>query len=70
MVEPVDVAKEIVKAIDGGLSATVAMPFYARWIDWYSVLPVGVQQIARKVTVDRGMKSYIGREDGRSQKKE
>lgn len=62
VVEPVDVTKEIVAAIDGGKGVTAAMPFYARWVDWYNVLPVGVQLVARKVAgVDRGMKTFIGR---------
>lgn len=63
VVEPVDVAKEIVAAIDSGKGATVAMPLYARWVDWLNVLPVGVQTIARWAAgVDRGMKTFVGRE--------
>lgn len=62
VVEPVDVTKEIVAAIDGGKGVTAALPFYARWVDWYNVLPVGVQLVARKLAgVDRGMKTFIGR---------
>jgi hypothetical protein len=38
------------------------MPFYARYVDWYHILPVGVQAIARKIAgVDRGMKTFVGR---------
>jgi hypothetical protein len=63
VVEPVDVAKEIIAAIDNGRSATVGMPLYARWVDWYDVLPAGLQTIARLVAgVDRGMKTFIGRQ--------
>lgn len=63
VVEPVDVAKEIVAAIDSGKGATVAMPLYARWVDWLNVLPVGVQTIVRWAAgVDRGMKTFVGRE--------
>ncbi|KAK2596236.1 hypothetical protein QQS21_006328 [Conoideocrella luteorostrata] len=63
VVEPVDVAKEIIAAIDNGKGVTVGMPFYARWVDWYNVLPVGLQTIARTVAgVDRGMKTFIGRQ--------
>ncbi|KAM0253152.1 hypothetical protein ACHAP5_000622 [Fusarium lateritium] len=63
VVEPVDVTKEIVAAIDSGKGATVAMPLYARWADWLNVLPVGVQTLARRVAgVDRGMRSFVGRE--------
>jgi NAD(P)-dependent dehydrogenase (short-subunit alcohol dehydrogenase family) len=62
VVEPVDVTKEIVAAIDSGKSAALAMPFYARYVDWYHILPVGVQAIARKIAgVDRGMKTFVGR---------
>ncbi|UKZ82020.1 hypothetical protein TrVFT333_009802 [Trichoderma virens FT-333] len=70
VVEPVDVTKEIVAAIDGGKGVTAAMPFYARWVDWYNVLPVGVQLIARKLAgVDRGMKSFIGRKGSEGESK-
>ncbi|CAM1509940.1 Fc.00g002750.m01.CDS01 [Cosmosporella sp. VM-42] len=71
VVEPVDVTKEIVAAIDGGRGATVAMPLYARWIDWYHVLPVGVQVVVRWLAgVDRGMKTFIGREGSKAEKTE
>ncbi|KAI2634394.1 NAD(P)-binding protein [Hypomontagnella submonticulosa] len=62
VVEPIEVAKEIIKAIDLGLSDHIAMPLYARWVDWYNVLPVGVQKIARKLSgVDTGMTTFVGR---------
>lgn len=62
VVEPVDVAKEIIAAIDGGHGVTAAMPLYARWADWYNVLPVGLQLLARKLSgIDRGMSTFVGR---------
>ncbi|KAI1083718.1 NAD(P)-binding protein [Whalleya microplaca] len=62
LVEPIDVAKEVIKAIDLGLSDHIAMPLYARWVDWYNVLPVGLQKLARKLSgVDRGMDTFVGR---------
>lgn len=62
VVEPVDVAKEIIAAIDMGLSDHIAMPLYARWIDWYNVLPVGIQKLARWASgIDQGMKTFVGR---------
>ncbi|KAB5586016.1 hypothetical protein GE09DRAFT_1166586 [Coniochaeta sp. 2T2.1] len=62
VVEPVDVAKEIIAAIDNGYSTAIAMPLYARWIDWFNVLPIGLQAVARRMAgVDEGMKTYIGR---------
>lgn len=71
VVEPVEVAKEIVAAIDQGKGATTGMPLYARWVDWYSVLPAGVQVLARKISgVDRGMRTYIGRNGPAENKKQ
>lgn len=62
VVEPVEVAKEIIATIDAGSSAELAMPFYARWADWMNVLPVGLQRIARWASgVDVAMKSFEGR---------
>ncbi|KAI0385266.1 NAD(P)-binding protein [Hypomontagnella monticulosa] len=62
VVEPIEVAKEIIKAVDMGLSDHIGMPLYARWVDWYNVLPVGLQKIARKLSgVDTGMTTFVGR---------
>jgi short-subunit dehydrogenase len=62
IIEPVEVAKEVIAAIDGGSSADLAMPLYARWIDWINVLPVGVQRVARWASgVDIAMKTFVGR---------
>lgn len=63
VVEPVDVAKEIIAAIDQGTNAAIGMPLYARWVDWYNVLPLGLQAVARRlVGVDVAMNSFIGRQ--------
>jgi short-subunit dehydrogenase len=62
IVEPVEVAKEIMAAIEGGSSAVLGMPLYARWIHWLDVLPVGVQRMARWASgVDVAMKTFVGR---------
>ncbi|KAK3946343.1 hypothetical protein QBC46DRAFT_276216 [Diplogelasinospora grovesii] len=62
VVEPVDVAKEIISAIDNGHNAAIGMPLYARWIDWYNVLPLGIQAVVRRVAgIDKAMKNFIGR---------
>ncbi len=62
LLEPVDVAKEVIAAIDSGSSAVLAAPLYARWIDWMNVMPVGVQAILRWVSgVDSAMKTFVGR---------
>ncbi|CRK14328.1 hypothetical protein BN1708_002605 [Verticillium longisporum] len=68
---PVDVCKEIVAAIDAGRSAHVALPLYARWVDWYAVLPAGLQVLVRRLAgLDRAMDSFIGRREEGPQKKE
>jgi len=65
VLEPVDVAKEVIAAIDGGSSIALAMPLYARWIDWLNVMPVGVQAIVRRIAgVDTAMKGFSGRSKG------
>lgn len=62
VVEPVDIAKEIIASIDLGISDHISAPLYARWVDWYNVLPVGLQQIARRLSgIDRSMHSFVGR---------
>ncbi len=62
VVEPVDVAKEIISAIDSGRAEHISMPLYARWMAWYNVLPVGLQQLVRRLAgVDTAMKTFIGR---------
>lgn len=62
-IEPVDVAKEIIKAVDGGSSCELAMPLYARWIDWMNVVPVGAHRIARWMSgIDGAMEGFKGRD--------
>jgi NAD(P)-dependent dehydrogenase (short-subunit alcohol dehydrogenase family) len=67
IVEPVEVLKDMIAAIESGSSEELALPLYARWIEWLNVLPVGVQRIARWAAgVDEAMKDYVGR-DGPAQ---
>lgn len=62
VVEPVEVAKQIIDSIDNGLSESISMPLYARLMDWYNVLPLGLQIVARRLAgVDTAMDSFIGR---------
>ncbi len=63
VVEPVDVAKEIIACIDNGHNAAIGMPLYARWVDWYNVFPLGIQAVVRKLAgVDVAMRTFIGRQ--------
>ncbi|KAI9696051.1 MAG: hypothetical protein M1836_005882 [Candelina mexicana] len=65
IVEPVDVAKEIIAAIDAGVSGELAMPLYARWIQWLAIMPVGVRTVVRWASgVDRAMDGFHGSKDG------
>jgi short-subunit dehydrogenase len=45
---PVDVAKEIIRLVDGGRGGTISIPLYSRWIDILGVLPAGMQYMARR----------------------
>lgn len=47
VLEPVQVAQEIVSAIDNGRGGTIKLPTFAALASWYAVLPVGLQRIAR-----------------------
>lgn len=47
VLEPVDVARDMVAAIDSGRGGVIRLPFYASLVNWYAVLPAAVQQIAR-----------------------
>ncbi|SPQ27502.1 7150c9f7-35fc-478d-9a7b-e553983ea1ce [Thermothielavioides terrestris] len=71
VVEPVDVAKEIIAAIDNGRNAAIGMPLYARWIDWYNVLPLGLQAVVRRLAgVDTAMKTFVGRKGAQKEGKQ
>lgn len=47
VLEPVQVARAIVDAVDAGEGGTVRLPFFASLMNWYAVLPAGVQRVAR-----------------------
>ncbi|ROT43296.1 NAD(P)-binding protein [Sodiomyces alkalinus F11] len=62
VVEPVDVCRAVVAAIDAGRGARVATPLYARCAPWYNVLPAALQVVARRLSgVDYAMRSFRGR---------
>ncbi|PYH87464.1 NAD(P)-binding protein, partial [Aspergillus ellipticus CBS 707.79] len=47
VLEPVHVAQEIVSAVDGGRAGVIRLPTFAMLVNWYAVLPAGVQRVAR-----------------------
>lgn len=70
VVEPIDVAKEIIKNIDLGQSGHVGTPLYSRWADWYNIMPVGVQALLRRFSgIDGGMSSFVGRQQAAAEEK-
>jgi len=66
VVEPVELAREIVRMIDAGESGQISMPLYARWIEWMHVLPAGLQRVALWLSgADRAMEdAYAENEAG------
>ncbi len=48
ILDPSEVAAAIIKAIDSGTNAEIALPLYARWIGWLGVLPAGCKGLARR----------------------
>lgn len=75
VVEPVELARAIVRVVDAGASAEIALPLYARWIAWMGVLPPGLRRVARWASgVDAAMQGMArerqGEEDARTDKLE
>ncbi|PNS14996.1 hypothetical protein CAC42_2225 [Sphaceloma murrayae] len=59
VIEPLDLAQAIINKIDSGQSGVIALPLYADYIEWLSVLPYGMQRIMRWVSgVDRAMRTF------------
>ncbi len=59
VVEPIDMAKAIVKAVEDGRNDEIALPLYAGWIHLLGVLPVGLQRVMRAVVgLDRAMEGF------------
>jgi hypothetical protein len=47
VVEPVELAKEIVKIVDSGWSGEVSLPIYTRLVPMLAALPAGLWTIGR-----------------------
>lgn len=47
VLEPVQVAQEIVSAIDSGRGGIIRLPTFAALVSWYAILPAALQRIAR-----------------------
>lgn len=61
VLEPIEVAKEVIAAVDGGISGVLAMPFYAGWVELIGIMPVGVQRFIRWASgIDHAMSGFTG----------
>lgn len=60
VLEPVEVAREIVAAVDSGRGGVLRLPVFAKFVNWYAVLPAAVQCVARYLSgVDRAVSSGL-----------
>ena len=67
VVEPVELAREMVRMIDAGESGEISMPLYARCINWLHVLPAGFQKVVRGISgVDRAMEGFRATKDAKT----
>jgi len=62
VLEPVDVAKEVIAAVDAGRGGEVSLPLFAKWVAVFWVLPVSVRKVVRAWSrLDTAMKGYRGK---------
>lgn len=68
VLEPVEVAREIVAAVDSGRGGVLRLPAFAKLVNWYAVLPGAVQLVARYLSgIDKAVSSSIQERDGGSE---
>jgi NAD(P)-dependent dehydrogenase (short-subunit alcohol dehydrogenase family) len=61
VVEAVELAREIVRIVDEGVSGEVSLPLYAKWVGVLQVLPWSLQRVARWASgVDGAMSGFRG----------
>lgn len=48
--EPVEVAREIVATVDNGQGGVIRLPVYAKFINWYSIVPSTIQLLVRYIS--------------------
>ncbi|KAK7541810.1 hypothetical protein IWX49DRAFT_554901 [Phyllosticta citricarpa] len=61
VVEPVQVANEIIKMVDAGEGGELSFPLYACFMDWMNVLPAALQRAARAMSqIDTAMRNFRG----------
>ncbi|KAI2788626.1 hypothetical protein POX_e06647 [Penicillium oxalicum] len=64
VLEPVEVAREIVAAVDSGRGGVLRLPAFATLVSWYAVLPAAVQLMARGLSrIDNAVASGTQQRD-------
>jgi len=62
VIEPVDLAREIVKTVDSGWSGEISLPLYTKWVPLLAAMPAAIQKIARSWSaMDSAMLEYSRR---------
>jgi hypothetical protein len=65
VVEAPELAREIVRIVDEGVSGEISLPLYANWVGILQVLPYSLQRVARWVSgVDTAMEGFRARGAG------
>jgi NAD(P)-dependent dehydrogenase (short-subunit alcohol dehydrogenase family) len=69
VLEPVEVAREIVAAVDSGQGGVLRLPSFAKLVNLYAVLPGALQRVARYVSgIDHAVSSGLRQRDAPSNK--
>jgi NAD(P)-dependent dehydrogenase (short-subunit alcohol dehydrogenase family) len=64
VLEPVEVAREVVAAVDSGQGGVLRLPSFAKLVNLYTVLPGAVQRVARFASgIDRAVSSGLRERD-------
>lgn len=67
VVEPVVLAREVIRKLDTGTSGEISLPLYARFISILEILPPGLQLLARWVSgVDTAMAGMQSKRAGKA----
>ncbi|KAJ5157438.1 uncharacterized protein N7482_008538, partial [Penicillium canariense] len=68
VLEPVEVAREIVAAVDSGRGGVLRLPTFAKLVNWYAVLPGAIQRVARYLSeIDSAVFSSLPERDAGSE---
>lgn len=67
IVDPVELAKEIVSMVDSGWSGEIAIPLYSRLVPLLAALPSGIWTIGRAFSgMDKAMLAFSAQQQQRS----